>query len=63
VRVGGEHGGFHLVLLEDRRQLAARPLSEVQEEIRNRLANESVMKEREHYLAQLRKTAAVDEKL
>jgi len=35
----------------------------VQEEIRNRLAGESVMKEREHYLAQLRKTAQVDEKL
>ncbi len=63
VRVRGEHGGFHIVMLEDRRQLAARPLAEMQEEIRNRLANESVMKEREHYLAQLRKTATVDEKL
>jgi peptidyl-prolyl cis-trans isomerase SurA len=63
VRVSGEHGGFHIVMLEDRRQLAARPLAEMQEEIRNRLANESVMKEREHYLAQLRKTATVDEKM
>jgi hypothetical protein len=35
----------------------------VQEQIRNRLANESVLKEREHYLQQLRKTAHVDEKL
>jgi peptidyl-prolyl cis-trans isomerase SurA len=63
IRVTGEHGGFHLVTVEDRRQLAARPLSEVQEEIRNRLTGESVMKEREHYLTQLRKTAQVDEKL
>jgi len=62
VRVGGEHGGFHIVMLEDKRQVAARPLAEVQEEIRNRLSNESVMKEREHYLAQLRKTATIDEK-
>src|SRR5947209_7254793 len=63
IRVTGDHGGFHLVTVEDRRQIAARPLVEVQEEIRNRLAGESVMKEREHYLAQLRKTAQVDEKL
>jgi hypothetical protein len=35
----------------------------MQEEIRNRLANESITKEREHYLSQLRKTAQVDEKL
>ena len=63
IRVTGDHGGFHLVAVEDRRQIAARPLAEVQEEIRNRLAGESVMKEREHYLAQLRKTAQVDEKL
>jgi peptidyl-prolyl cis-trans isomerase SurA len=63
IRVTGEHGGFHLVTVEDRRQLPARPLAEVQEEIRNRLTSESVMKEREHYLTQLRKTAQVDEKL
>jgi len=63
IRVTGDHGGFHLVFVEDRRQLAARPLSEVQEEIRNRLAGDSVVKEREHYLSQLRKTAQVDEKL
>jgi hypothetical protein len=35
----------------------------VQEEIRNRLTAESVTKEREHYLSQLRKSAQVDEKL
>jgi len=63
IRVGGDRGGYHLVTVEDRRQLAARPLPEVQEEIRNRLTAESVMKEREHYLSQLRKTAQVDDKL
>ena len=56
-------GGFHLVYVEDRRQLPPRPLSEVQEDLRNRLASDSVLKEREHYLSQLRKTAQVDEKL
>jgi peptidyl-prolyl cis-trans isomerase SurA len=63
IRVTGEHGGYHLVMVEDRRQLPKKPLSEVQEEIRQRLAGESVLKEREHYLSQLRKTAQVDEKL
>ncbi|MGZ6126432.1 MAG: peptidylprolyl isomerase [Myxococcales bacterium] len=63
IRVNGDHGGFHLVYVEDRRQLPARPLSEVQEDIRSRLAGDSVLKEREHYLSQLRKTAQVDEKL
>ena len=38
-------------------------VEEVKEEIRNRLANESVFKERENYLATLRKTAQIDEKL
>jgi peptidyl-prolyl cis-trans isomerase SurA len=63
IRIEGDHGGFHLVTVEDRRQLPPRPLSEVQEEIRNRLTSESVTKEREHYLSQLRKSAQVDEKL
>ena len=63
IRVTGDRGGYHLVTVEDRRQLPTRPLAEVQEEIRNRLTAESVMKEREHYLSQLRKTAQVDEKL
>src|SRR5437764_2815010 len=63
IRAVGAAGGYHLVTVEDRRQLAARPLAEVQEEIRNRLTAESVMKEREHYLSQLRKTAQLDEKL
>ena len=59
----GEHAGYHLVAVEDRRKVAAKPLAAVQEEIRNRLANDSILKEREHYLQQLRKTAQVDEKL
>ncbi len=63
IRVPGEHGGYHLVMVEDRRKLPPKPLSEVQEQIRQKLASESVLKEREHYLAQLRKTAQVDEKL
>ena len=40
-----------------------KPLAEVKEEIRARLANDSVFKERENYLATLRKTAQIDEKL
>ena len=63
IRTTGDHGGYHLVLVEDRRKMAPRPLTAVQEEIRSRLANDSIMKEREHYLLQLRKTAQVDEKL
>ena len=63
LRTTGDRGGYHIVMVEGRRAIAAKPLSEVQEELRNRLSNESVMKEREHYLAQLRKTAQIDEKL
>ncbi|HZX93562.1 MAG TPA: peptidylprolyl isomerase [Myxococcales bacterium] len=62
IHVPGEHGGYHMVMVEDRRRVPPKPLSEVQEEIRQRLAGESVLKEREHYLSQLRKTAQVDEK-
>src|SRR5205823_927631 len=63
IRTAGEHGGYHLVMVEDRRKMAAKPLASVQEEIRNRLAQESIVKEREHYLMSLRKTAQVDDKL
>jgi peptidyl-prolyl cis-trans isomerase SurA len=63
IRTGGEHGGYHLVHVEDRRKLAAKPLAEVQEEIRNKLANESILKEREHYLTSLRKAAQIDLKM
>lgn len=63
IRTSGEGGGYHILFVEDRRKIAARPLAEVQEEIRNRLANDSVMREREHYLAQLRKSAQIDVKL
>jgi peptidyl-prolyl cis-trans isomerase SurA len=55
--------GFHLVLVEDRRAIPAKPLADVKEELRSRLANDSVFKERENYLATLRKTAQIDEKL
>lgn len=55
--------GFHIVMVEDRRPLPAKPLAEVKEDIRNRLANESVFRERENYLVTLRKTAQIDEKL
>jgi peptidyl-prolyl cis-trans isomerase SurA len=63
IRTTGEHGGWHLLLVEDRRKLPPKPLAEVQEEIRNRLANDSILKEREHYLAALRKSAQIDVKL
>ncbi|MCA1828906.1 MAG: peptidylprolyl isomerase [Myxococcales bacterium] len=63
IRTPGDHGGWHIVMLEDKRRMAPRPLAQVQEEIRSRLAQDSVMKEREHYLQQLRKTAQIDEKL
>jgi peptidyl-prolyl cis-trans isomerase SurA len=55
--------GFHIVMVEDRRPIPPKPLAEVKEEIRARLANDSVFKERENYLATLRKTAQIDEKL
>ena len=51
------------MLVEDRRAIPPKPLPEVKEEIRNRLANESIFKERENYVASLRKTAQIDEKL
>ena len=63
IRTGGENGGYHLVRVEDRRKLAAKPLAEVQEDLRNRIANESVLKEREHYLTSLRKSAQIDLKM
>jgi peptidyl-prolyl cis-trans isomerase SurA len=55
--------GFHIVMVEDRRAIPPKPLAEVKEEIRNQLANESIFKERENYIASLRKTAQIDEKL
>lgn len=57
------NSGYHIVLVEDRRLIPPKPLAEVKEEIRARLANDSVFKERENYLATLRKTAQIDEKL
>ena len=63
IRTTGEHGGYHLVHVEDRRKIASKPLAEVQEEIRNRLANESILKEREHYMSSIRKSAQIDLKM
>jgi peptidyl-prolyl cis-trans isomerase SurA len=63
IRTTGDHGGWHIIEVEDKRRTPPKPLAQVQEEIRNRLAQESVMKEREHYLQQLRKSAQIDEKL
>ena len=55
--------GYHLVMVENRRPIPPKPLAEVKEDIRNKLMNESIFKERENYLATLRKTAQIDEKL
>ncbi|MFL5420413.1 MAG: peptidylprolyl isomerase [Myxococcales bacterium] len=55
--------GFHIVMVEDRRAIPPKPLADLKEEIRNRLANESIFKERENYIGSLRKTAQIDEKL
>lgn len=63
IHTTGEHGGYHLVHVEDRRRIAAKPLAEVQEELRNKIANESILKEREHYLTSLRKSAQIDLKM
>jgi peptidyl-prolyl cis-trans isomerase SurA len=55
--------GYHLVMVEDRRPIPPKPLDEMREEIRNRLANDSILKERDNFLATLRKTAQIDLKL
>jgi len=63
----GEHsapfklpGGYHLVKVEDRRALPPKPLAEVQDQLRNQIANEGMLKEQDRYLATLRKGAQVD---
>src|SRR3954471_18542322 len=55
--------GFHIVMVEDRRAIPPKPLADLKEEIRNRLANESIFKERENYIGSLRKTAQIDEEI
>jgi peptidyl-prolyl cis-trans isomerase SurA len=55
--------GYHLFKVEDRRAIPARPLGEVADELRNRIINDSVLKERENYLHGLRKGARIDVKL
>ena len=55
--------GYQIFKVADRRQVAQKPISEVQEELRMRLANDSIMKERENYLKALRKAAQIESKL
>ena len=55
--------GWHLFHLDEKRPIPPKPLAEVQEEIRTRLANDSILKERENYLRSLRKSAQLDVKL
>ena len=55
--------GYHLVMVEERRRVADKPFEEVKEEIRKQLQTDSVLSEREHYLAQLRRTAQIEDKL
>lgn len=56
-------GGYHLVKVEDRRKLPPRPFAEVQEQLRNQLASESIVKEQDRYLQSLRKSAVIDIRL
>ena len=63
IHTTGEHGGYHLLFVDEKRKVPPKPLSEVQEELRNRIANDSLLKEREHYLVSLRKAAQIDQKL
>jgi peptidyl-prolyl cis-trans isomerase SurA len=55
--------GLHLFHLDEKRPIPPRPLSEVQEDIRTRIGNESIVKERENYLRSLRKAAQIDVKM
>ncbi len=59
-----EPGGYHLFQVTERRAIPQRPLTaEVTEEIRQRLANDSILKERDNFLRSLRKSAQIDIKL
>lgn len=55
--------GYHLFKVEDRRAIPPRPLGEVAEDLRLRIQNDSVLKERDNYLRTLRKSARIDVKL
>jgi peptidyl-prolyl cis-trans isomerase SurA len=55
--------GYNLVKVEDKRPLPQKPLMEVQEQLRNQLANDSIVKEQDRYVAQLRKSAQLDLRL
>lgn len=52
--------GWHIFFLEAKRQQTSKPLSEVREEIRNRILSESIVRERENYVKALRKRAQVE---
>jgi peptidyl-prolyl cis-trans isomerase SurA len=52
--------GFHLVKVEDKRPLPQKSLSELQEDIRAQLGQDSVIQEQTRFLNQLRKSAQVD---
>lgn len=55
--------GFHILKMMDRRTKAAKPLSEVQEEIRARLRQREMEKQTKLYLDELRKKILVDVRL
>jgi peptidyl-prolyl cis-trans isomerase SurA len=57
-------GGYHLVLVEDRRLSgAAKPLAEARDELRQQILSEKLQKATEEYIAELRRSADVELKL
>lgn len=55
--------GYHLIRVTERKMEGARPFSEVQNEIRNRLAREKFMKVMQDWLAELRQRATIEKRL
>jgi peptidyl-prolyl cis-trans isomerase SurA len=55
--------GFHFIKVESRRPLPQKSLLEMQEELRARLGQESILKEQDRFITQLRKQAQVELKL
>jgi len=54
------HRGFHVIKLVDRKSTDAKPLSEVEDEIRGQLRQREMEKQTKTYLADLRKRSLVD---
>jgi parvulin-like peptidyl-prolyl isomerase len=52
--------GFHVIKLVERKQKGAKPLAEVQDDIRIQLRQKEMEKQTKTYLAELRKKALVD---